>query len=132
MLHRSPFAPTPGACRASGSDLIAAIITTMMFWAESVGCAALAVCWVMMDSPAPIPHWITWCVVAVLALLSMGFAWLGARPFGLRPVIVRSPGRVGIAYELPLTRQEIIARAAASRPDTLAELEAYLDAKIND
>lgn len=132
MLHRRPFAPTPGACRASGSDLIAAIITTMMFWAESVGCAALAVCWVMMDSPAPIPHWITWCVVAVLALLSMGFAWLGARPFGLRPVIVRSPGRVGIAYELPLTRQEIIARAAASRPDTLAELEAYLDAKIND
>lgn len=131
MLHRRPFAPTPGACRASGSDLIAAIITTMTFWAESVGCAALAVCWVMMDSPAPIPHWITWCVVAVLALLSMGFAWLGARPFGLRPVIVRSPGRVGIAYELPLTRQEIIARAAASRPDTLAELEAYLDAKIN-
>lgn len=129
---RRPFAPTPGACRASGSDLIAAIITTMMFWAESVGCAALAVCWVMMDSPAPIPHWITWCVVAVLAILSMGFAWLGARPFGLRPVIVRSLGRVGIAYELPLTRQEIIARAAASRPDTLAELEAYLDVKIND
>lgn len=129
---RRPFAPTPGADRVSGSDLIAAIITTLMFWAMSAGSAWLAVCWVMMDSPAPIPHWITWGVVAVLALLSMGFAWLGARPFGLRPVIVRSPGRVGIAYELALTRQEIIARAAASRPDTVAELEAYLDAKIND
>lgn len=129
---RRSFAPTPGADRVSGSDLIAAIITTLMFWAMSAGSAWLAVCWVMMDSPAPIPHWITWGVVAVLALLSMGFAWLGARPFGLRPVIVRSPGRVGIAYETPLTRQEIIARAAASRPDTLAELEAYLDAKIND
>ena len=132
MLHRRPFAPTPGACRASGSDLIAAIITTLIFWVMSAGSAWLAVCWVMMDSPAPIPHWIAWGVVAVLALLSMGFAWLGARPFGLRPVIVRSPGRVGIAYELPRTRQEIIARAAASRPDTLAELEAYLDEKIND
>ena len=129
---RRPFAPAPGAGRVSGSDLIVAIIATTMFWAESVGCAALAVCWVMMDSPAPIPHWIIWCVVAVLALLSMGFAWLGARPFGLRPVIARSPGRVGIAYELPLTRQEIIARDAASRPDTLTELEAYLDTKIND
>lgn len=128
---RHPFAPTPGACRASGSDLIAAIVTTLMFWAMSVGSAWLAVCWVMMDSPAPIPHWITWGVVAVLALLSMGFAWLGARPFGLRPVIVRHSGRVGIAYELALTRQEIIARAAASRPNTLAELEAYLEAKIN-
>lgn len=130
-MIRHPFAPTPGACRASGSDLIAAIVTTLIFWAESVGCAALTVCWVMMDSPAPIPHWITWGVAAVCALLSVGFAWLGARPFGLRPVIVRSPGRVGIAYELPLTRQQIIARAAASRPDTPAELEAYLDAKIN-
>lgn len=129
---RRPFAPTPGADRVSGSDLIAAIITTLMFWAMSAGSAWLAVCWVMMDSPTPIPHWITWGVVTVLALLSMGFAWLGARPFDLRPVIVRSPGRVGIAYELPLTRQQIIARAAASRPDTLAELEAYLDAKIND
>lgn len=131
MLRR-PFVPTPDADRVSGSDLVAAIVTTLMFWAMSVGCAWLAVCWVMMDSPAPIPHWITWCVVAVLALLAIGFVWLGARPFGLRPVIVRSPGRVGIAYELPLTCQEIIARAAASRPDTIAELEAYLDAKIND
>lgn len=132
MLHRRPFAPTPDACRVSGSDLIAAIVTTLMFWAMSAGSAWLAVCWVMMDSPAPIPHWITWGIVVVLALLSIGFAWLGARPFGLRPVIVRSPGRVGIAYELPLTRQQIIARAAAHRADTLAELEAYLDAKIND
>lgn len=131
-MIRRPFAPTPGADRVSGSDLTAAIVATLMFWAMSVGCACLAVCWVMMDSPAPIPHWITWCVVAVLALLTVGFAWLGVRPFDLRPVIVRSPGRVGIAYELPLTRQEIIARAAASRPNTLAELEAYLDAKIND
>lgn len=131
-MIRLPFAPTPGADRVSGSDLTAAIIATLMFWAMSAGSAWLAVCWVMMDSPAPIPHWITWGVVTVLALLTVGFAWLGARPFGLRPVIVRSPGRVGIAYELPLTRQEIIARAAASRPDTLAELEAYLDAKIND
>lgn len=131
-MIRRPFAPTPGADRVSGSDLTAAIITTLMFWAMSAGSAWLAVCWVMMDSPTPIPHWITWCVVTVLDLLSIGFAWLGARPFGLRPVIVRSPGRVGIAYELPLTRQEIIARAAASLPDTLAELEAYLDAKIND
>lgn len=131
-MIRRPFAPTPGADRVSGSDLTAAIVATLMFWAMSVGCAWLAGCLVMMDSPAPIPHWITWCVVAVLALLTVGFAWLGVRPFGLRPVIVRSPGRVGIAYELPLTRQEIIARAAASRPDTLAELEAYLDAKIND
>lgn len=127
-----PFAPTPGACRVSGSDLTAAIVTTLMFWAMSVGCAWLAVCWVMMDSPAPIPHWITWCLVAVLALLSLGFVWLGARPFGLRPVIVRSPGRVGIAYELASSRQEIVARAAASRPNTLAELEACLEAKIND
>lgn len=131
-MIRRPFAPTPDADRVSGSDLTAAIVTTLMFWAMAVGCAWLAVCWVMMDSPAPIPHWITWGVVAVLALLAIGFAWLGAKPFGLRPVIVRSPGRVGIAYELPLTRQEIIARAAASRPDTLAELEAYLDAKVND
>lgn len=130
MLHR-PFAPTPGADRVSGSDLIAAIVTTLMFWAMSVGCAWLTVCWVMVNSPAPIPHWITCCVVAVLTLLSVGFAWLGVRPFGLRPVIVRSPGRVGIAYELALTRQEIVSQAAASRPDTLAELEAYLDAKIN-
>lgn len=129
---RRPFAPTPGADRVSGSDLTAAIATTLMFWAMSAGSAWLAVCWVMMDSPTPIPHWITWGVVTVLALLSIGFAWLGARPFDLRPVIVRSPGRVGIAYELPLTRQEIIARAAASRPNTLAELEAYLEAKIND
>nr|DAN86902.1 MAG TPA: hypothetical protein [Caudoviricetes sp.] len=128
---RHPFAPTPGADRVSGSDLIAAIITTLMFWAISAGSAWLAVCWVMMDSPAPIPHWIAWGVVAVLALLSIGFVWLGARPFGLRPVIVRSPGRVGIAYETPCGRREIISRAAASRPDTLAELEAYLDAKIN-
>ena len=120
-MVRRPFAPTPGACRVSGSDLTAAIVTTLMFWAMSVGCAWLAVCWVMMDSPAPIPHWITWCLVAVLALLSLGFVWLGARPFGLRPVIVRSPGRVGIAYEL-----------ASSRPNTLAELEAFLEAKIND
>lgn len=131
MLRR-PFAPTPGAYRASGSDLIAAIVATLVFWAESVGCAALAVYLVMMDSPAPIPHWITWGVAAVLAALAAGFAWLGARPFDLRPVIVRSPGRVGIAYETPYGRQEIISRAAASRPATLAELEAYLDAKIDD
>ena len=130
MLRR-PFAPTPGADRVSGSDLIAAIVATLMFWAMSAGCAWLAVCWVMMDSPAPIPHWITWGVVAVLALLALGFFWLGARPFGLRPVIVRHSGRVGIAYELALSCQEIIARAAASRPDTVAELEAYLEAKIN-
>ena len=131
-MIRRPFAPIPGAYRASGSDLVAAIVTTLMFWAMSVGCAWLAVCWVMMDSPAPIPHWIIWGVAAVLAALAVGFAWLGARPFGLRPVIVRSPGRVGIAYETPYGRQEIIARAAASRPAALAELEAYLDAKIND
>lgn len=114
-MVRRPFAPTPGACRVSGSDLAAAIVATLMFWDMSAGCAWLAVCWVMMDSPAPIPHWITWGIVAVLALLAIGFAWLGARPFGLRPVIVRSPGRVGIAYEVPLTRQQIIARAAARR-----------------
>ena len=131
-MTRRPFAPTPGADRVSGSDLTAAIVTTLMFWAMSVGCAWLAVCWVMMDSPAPIPHWITWCVVAVLALLSVGFAWLGARPFGLRPVIVRSPGRVGIAYELALSRQEIISRAAASRAIPLAALDAHLDVEVND
>lgn len=114
-MVRRPFAPTPGADRVSGSDLIAAIITTLMFWAMSVGCAWLAGCWAMMDSPAPIPHWITWCVVAVLALLSVGFVWLGARPFGLRPVIVCSPGRVGIAYETPYGRREI-RRAGCSYP----------------
>lgn len=132
MLRRRPFAPTPDACRASGSDLIAAIVTTLVFWAESVGCAFLAVAVQMTETPAPIPHWIDWSATVALAALAVGLAWLGARPFGLRPVIVRSPGRVGIAYELPLTRQQIIARAAARRTIPLAVLNAHLDVEIND
>lgn len=66
--------------------------------ADALG--ALAIVCQMMDSPATIP-WQSYLMLTItLSVQSLGLAWLGAHPGGMRLVITRRPDHVDITYKI--------------------------------
>lgn len=92
------MADTPAGLQAPDWDLVATVTSALLVYSLADALGALAVCLVMMDSPATIPWYSDLMLTITLSVQALGLAWMGTRLRGMRPA--RRPGRVGDAHEI--------------------------------